>query len=156
MALTVVGPSTELIQGDRAASYDSMQKLLASGAPLRTASPMFMQLFERRERGAAVWGMANGNARIFADLAQMGMRPTSIDGTLSISDRLTLALRATMASPADAQRVAAEVDKVKGPASTMVEHFESRVEGSLVALDVVITEAQLHALIGMLGGAIGP
>lgn len=155
VAMTVVG-STLVMQIGPGASYDTMQKVLAGGAPLRTGSPIFMQLFERRERGAALWGMANGGAAMFADLAQMGMRPKSIDGTLLVSDRLTFALRAAMTSPDAAGRLAAELDKVKGPASAMVERFDARVQGATVAIDVAITEPQLRGLIDMLGGALGP
>lgn len=155
MAVAIMG-TTMVVQLDKIANHDTMQTVLVAGAPLRTASPVFMSLFERRERGATMWGMANGAAPMFADLAQMGMRPQSIDGSIAVSDRFTVALRMTMPSAGDAQRVAAEVDKVKAPAGAMVERFDSRVDGSTAALDVVITAPQLRALIGMLGGAVGP
>ena len=75
-ASKAVGTSTLVVHLDKNASYDSIHTVLASGAPLRK-SGSFMTLFERRERGASVWGMANGNAALFNELAQMGMRPKS-------------------------------------------------------------------------------
>jgi hypothetical protein len=154
-ATTIVG-STLVMQIGPVASYDTMQKVLASGAPLRKSSPIFMQLFDRREHGAALWGMANGNAPMFDELAQTGMRPKSIDGTLRVTDRFVVAARATMGSPGDATRLSGELDQVKGPASAMLERFDTRVTESTVGIDVSITEPQLRALIGTLGGAMGP
>jgi hypothetical protein len=154
MAATAVGPSTAVMQLETAVSYDTMQKVLASGSPLR-GSPSFMALYQRREPGASLWGMANGNAPMFNEMAQMGMRPKSIDGTIVLTDKIAVAMRLALDSPAAAAKVGGELDKVKGPASQFVEKFDSRVEGSLVAMNVVVTEAQMRALIGMLGGAIG-
>ena len=155
MAATTVGAKTLVIQLDPTVSNDSIAAVLASGTPLRK-SGSFMTLFERRERGASVWGMANGNAPLFNELAQMGMRPKSIDGTLTVTDRFTFAVRLAMPSAAEATRVVSEVDKIKGPASTMVERFDARADGANVTMDVVITEAQLRSLVGMLGGMMGP
>ncbi len=85
----------------------------------------------------------------------MGMRPQTLDGTIAVTDRFTLAVRLTMGSVDDAARIANELGQVKGPASAMVDRFDLRVEGATTAIDVVITEPQLRSLIGMLGGAVG-
>jgi hypothetical protein len=154
-AMTPVGTSTLVMQIDEAANYDTLMAVLESGAPLRK-SPAFMTLFGRRERGAAVWGMMNGNSSAFDQMAATGFRPRSIDGTIVTTDKLVAAVRMTMASPDEAARIASEVDKVKGPASTMLERFESHTEGPMVVLDVAITEPQIRALVGMLGLGNGP
>jgi len=150
-AAAVVGPSTLVIELDTKVSYDSMSKILASGSPLRT-SAVFMELYKRREAGASVWGMANGNAYFFEELAQMGMRPKSVDGTLIVTDRLAFSIRVTMASPADAAKVSAEIDKIKGPAASFVQQFDTRVDESTLSMHVVLTEQQVSSLAGMLGG----
>ena len=75
-AATTVGPATLVMQVDTIANADTIGQVLASGTPLRK-STSFMTLFQRREPNASVWGMANGNAPMFAELAQMGMRPRS-------------------------------------------------------------------------------
>jgi len=157
---TVVGPSTLVVQLDDSVTYDSVTAVLAAGTPLRT-SPTFMRLYERREPGSSLWMMANGNSKAFEQMAGMGMRPKSLDGSLTVTDRFALALRMTMGTPDEATRLAAELDKVKGPFGSMVERFDSRATANDVALDVVITEAQVRALLGMLGmgaaaGAAGP
>jgi hypothetical protein len=115
-----------------------------------------MKLFDRREGNASLWGMANGNSSAFKELASLGMRPQGIDGTLTISDRFTMFVRLTMANPNDATRMASELDKVKGPLGNMVERFETHAEGELVTIAVVVTEAQLRTIVGMMGGMLGP
>ena len=155
MAAAVVGPSTLVMQLDATVSYDSMAKVLASGAPLRS-SAVFMGLYKRREPGAALWGMANGNASFFEELAQMGMRPKSIDGTLTVTDRLSFAVRMTMPSAADAAKVGGELDKIKGPAGNFVDRFETRIDDATVHIHVVVTEAQARSMLGMMGGGFGP
>ena len=155
MAVTVVGPSTLVVQIETVANHDTLQKVLASGAPLRS-SQAFMQLFARREGGASLWGMANGNSDAFKELASLGMRPRALDGTLAITDRFALAMRITMPNPDDAARVAGELDKIKGPFGAMVDRFETRADGDLVNVHVVVTEEQLRSLIGLMGGSLGP
>lgn len=150
MAATTVGPSTLVIQLDAIANADTIAAVLASGTPLRK-STSFMTLFQRREPGAAVWGMANGNAPMFAQLAQMGMRPRSIDGTLTVTDRFSIAVRLTMNTADDAAHIVSELDQVKGPASSMVERFDAHADGPMAVVTVVVTVPQLRTLLGMLG-----
>ncbi|HEX5063600.1 MAG TPA: hypothetical protein VFV99_29685 [Kofleriaceae bacterium] len=151
LAAAVVGPSTLVMQTETTVTYDSMTKILTSGSPLRS-SPVFMEFYKRREAGASFWGMANGNAWFFEELAQMGMRPKSLDGTLIVTDRLAFSIRMTMASPADAAKVSAELDKIKGPAGGFVQQFDTRIDDATLRIHVVMTEQQVRGLAGMLGG----
>jgi hypothetical protein len=154
-ASRAITPSTLVVHLDKGASYDSLGLVLASGVPLRT-SPAFMKLYERRERGASMWGMANGNASVFDQMASSGMRPRSIDGTIVASDRLVINVRMTMAGAAEATNIAAEIDKMKGFAASYVERVDVRTEGELAHIQVALTEAQLRNLAGMLGAMAGP
>ncbi len=154
-ASQAVGPSALVGQFDAAASHDTLAALLAAGVPLRT-SPAFMKLYERREPGAVMWGMANGNASVFEQLATSGLRPKSIDGTIVATDRLVITVRMTMAGPAEAAQVASEVDKVKPMAGAYVERLDVNVDGATTQIQVALTEAQIRSLVGMLGGLGGP
>lgn len=149
------GPTTLVVQFDEAVSHDGLTAVLAGGTPLR-GSQTFLTLYNRREPGAAAWGMANGNAKMFDELAQMGMRPKSIDGTLIVTDAFTIAVRMTMATPDDAKRLTAELDKVKGGASAFLQRFDYTVNGPMIQINVVMTEAQAQNILGMLGGMGGP
>ena len=154
-ASMVIASSTLVIQIDKTVSRDTLVKLLDAGAPLRQ-SQVFMRMFERRERGASLWGMANGNSKAFAELARSGFRPKSMDGTIVVNDKMVVALRMAMQTATEAAQLQAEVDKLKGPAGSYVERFDSRVDGDVVGIDVAVTEAQLRALVGMVGGMMGP
>jgi hypothetical protein len=155
MAVAVVGPSTVVMQLDKTVSYDTMQKVLASGAPLRT-SPTFLTLYQRREPNASVWGMANGSAAMFNELAQQGVRPRSIDGTVVLTDKIALAVRLVMETPDAAAKVNSEIAKVKPMAGAYVETLDANANESTVAIRVVMNETQLRQIMGMLGGAFGP
>jgi len=154
-AFGAAGPTTIVMQVDEVASHDGFTAVLAGGTPLR-GSQSFMTLYNRREAGAAAWGMANGNAKMFDELAQMGMRPKSIDGTLIVTDAFTMAVRLTMGSPDEAAKLTGELDKVKGGASAFLQRFDYTVTGSMIQINVVMTEAQAQQILSMLGGMGGP
>jgi hypothetical protein len=155
MAVGVVGASTMVMQMDAVTTYDSLTAVLNAGAPLRK-SAAFMALQARREAGAAVWFMANGNSKAFDEMKQLGMAPKSMDGTLTVTDRFTGVLRMTMGNPSDASRMQAELDKIKAPVATMVEKFEARANGDTVSVLAVITEQQLRNMLQMFRGMMGP
>lgn len=150
MVSTIVGASTMVIQIAQPQSTATLPNILRSGAALRT-SPAFMQLFDRREPGAAAWGMINGNSPLLDQAAEAGARPKSIDGTLRLSDKFIGALRITFASPADADKIVQQVGPLAKNFSAMFEKLEIKGNGAMVQADVVATEAQLRALAGMLG-----
>lgn len=154
-AAMIVGGSTMVMQFDQGAGHDTLRAILDSGAPLRKSS-VFMRMFDRRERGASLWGMANGNSPAFRQLAQSGMAFKAVDGTVVVTDRVTLAVRMTMGSPSEAAQMDAEFQKLKGPAGGFVERFESRTNNEMVLLDVAVTEPQLRNMLSMLGGVMGP
>lgn len=155
IAFAAGGPTTLVVQIDETVSHDSMTAVLAGGTPLR-GSQSFVTLYNRREPGAAAWGMANGNAKMFDELAQMGMRPKSIDGTLIVTDAFTMAVRLTMGTPDEAAKLTAELDKVKGGASAFLQRFDYTVTGPMIQINVVMTEAQAQQILSMLGGLGGP
>ncbi|HEY5924975.1 MAG TPA: hypothetical protein VIV11_25010 [Kofleriaceae bacterium] len=153
-AMTLVGPNTLVTHIDASANHDSLTSVLASGTPLRN-SQAFMKLYERRERGSSVWGMANGSSSMFDSLASSGMRPKSVDGTIVVTNRLVLAVRLTMGAPVEADAVAAEINKVKPMAGAYVTRLDAGVQGAVVEIQVELNENQIRSLAGMLG-AIGP
>ncbi len=148
------GSSTLVLQMSPAASRASITSVLASGAPLR-ASPTFMGLFDRREPGAAVWGMVNGNAPFMASAKMAGVNPRSIDGTVRVTDELTAVLRMTMPSAAEADQVVQSAQAMLPSARNMLSRLDVHAEGAVVRFDAVATESQLRTLAGM-AGAFGP
>jgi hypothetical protein len=154
LAVGVVGTSTMVVEMDAVTSFDSLNAVLAAGAPLRK-STAFMALQARREPGAAVWFMANGNSKAFDQMRGMGFSPKALDGTLAVTDRFSGVLRMTMGNPSEASRMQVEFDKIKGMITPMVDKFETRATGDVLTIQAVITEAQLRNMLGMLGGMLG-
>lgn len=154
MAVGVVGAATMVVHMDAVTTYESMSSVLAAGAPLRK-SAAFMALQARREAGASMWFMANGNSKAFDQMRQLGMSPKSLDGTLTVTDRFAGVLRMTMGNPAEASKMQVEFDKVKGMIAPMVEKFETRANGDVISVEAVITEQQLRSMLQMLGGVMG-
>jgi hypothetical protein len=99
--------------------------------------------------------MANGNASFFAELDREGLRPKAIDGTIVLTDKVTVNVRLAMATPGAAAKVASEVNKVKPMAGAYVETLEANSNESTAAIRVVANEAQMRQLMIMLGGAMG-
>ncbi len=154
MAVGVVGTNTMIIHMDAVTTYDTLSAILASGVPLRK-STAFMTLYGRREPGASLWMMANGNSKAFDQMKQMGFSPKSLDGTLTLTDRFAGVLRMTMGDPSESARMQAEFDKIKPMLAPMVEKFETKANGNVLAVEAVITEQQLRNMLSMLGGAMG-
>jgi hypothetical protein len=133
----------------------SLTQTLSAGAPLRT-SPAFMKLFNRREARSAVWAMVNGNAPFMQPVVAAGVRPKSVDMTLGVTHELAAAVRVTLATPADADALVQTMQQVQSAVTPMVSRFDVRADGPIVHITGAATEAQLRALVGMLGGGLGP
>jgi hypothetical protein len=151
-ALTTIGDTTLVLQVEPGPNHDTMFAMLDRGAPLRT-SPTFMAMFNRRERGTSIWGVAVGDGARFGRVPDV--RPLSIDGTIVVTDRVKIALRATMQSPDDAAKLQREFDKATFQTSAFVDRFAVQASAMLVTVDVEITETQLRALWAMVGVALG-
>lgn len=154
MAIAVVGSTTLVWQMSRNASRASLEYALASRVPLRS-SPAFMALYDRREQGASMWGMINGNSKALAPLAQTGVSTKSIDGTLTITDKFTAAMRMTMNDAAAADGLVKSISPMSGQVRAFVEAFDIKAKDNVVQIDAVVTEAQVRALVGM-AGVFGP
>ena len=146
VAWTVIG-STLVGQLDAQASHDSLQIVLASGSPLRS-SHAFMAMYDKLDHHASIWGVANGRSHIFDELDGEGIRPATVDGTLSITDHVTLAGRATFADDATAAKMDTLLKGGFTQIGKLIEHAESRADGRRVELGISMSGAQLQSLIG--------
>jgi hypothetical protein len=148
--VTLVGSNTLVAQIGPNVTSASLDATLGSGAPLRS-SPAFMALFNRREAGAAAWGMINGNAPFMSDMARAGARPKSLDGTLIVRDRFVGALRMTFATPDEADAVNKQFQQVLPMFQGRFDKVDVRTDGAILRADVVATDEQIKQLLGMFG-----
>jgi hypothetical protein len=150
---TMVGAATLVAHFAPGANEASVQTVVAAGTPLRS-SPTFMSLFERREPSAALWVMVNGNSPVLAPLVQAGGRPRAVDGTLTVSDRFTVAIRVAYGTAAEADQIVQSVTPLLGTVRALLDRVDVRADTSTVHIQVVATEAQVRTLAGMLGVAL--
>lgn len=148
--MKAIDASTFVAQIGPSIDITSLATILASGAPLRR-SPAFMKLFDRRERGAAMWAMVNGNSEAIRPLRQTGINARSIDGTMIVTDRFTAAVRLTLDDAAAADAFVQQMDPMADRVRGFVEKLELRTIGTAVQLEVVITEEQLRTLVALAG-----
>ena len=151
MAAMAADPRTLVIQIDTTVNANSLKTAMRAGTPLRS-SPAFMKLYDRREKGASAWGMVQGTSKLFEPLAGMNIKPKSVDGTLTVSDKFTGTMRATMNSADDAKKLADDVNKMSAMAKRFVEKLDVRADGQVVNLDAAVTDAQLQSIMMMTGG----
>jgi len=141
--------STLIVQIDQHVGHDTIAAVLASGSPLRT-SHAFMQLYSHLERGTSMWGVVNGKTKLLDEAAGAAMRPVTVDGTLTMSDRVVIAGRATFADADTAAKVDGLMKQTLATAGKFAEHAESRQEGTQVIAGLAISGAQLETLLGFL------
>jgi hypothetical protein len=149
-AAMAAGAMTLVMEFGPGVNKESIGRVLALGSPLRT-SPAFMALYQRREPRVAMWGMVNGAAPFMAEVRKNGINPRSVDGTLRVTDELVAALRVTLGSPGEADQLVQSMTAVQGIVQPMLTRFDVRADGATVRLGATATEAQLRAMVGLLG-----
>lgn len=150
MIATIVGGSVLVGVTVPDGSTLTLEKALHTATPLRT-SQAFMALYNRREPGAAVWGMVNGNSPILQQMGEGGAKPSSMDGTLVIRDTFDGTMRVTFATPDGATAMQKQLDQVGAMFGKQMQTFEARVDGSTFVLHVIATAEQIKGLLGMFG-----
>lgn len=149
--LGLANPSTLVAVFGKDANRTTFERTLASGAPLRT-SPTFLGLFERREPNASVWGMVNGNSNIMAEVRQAGANPKVLDGTVIVTDVVSVVGRMTFATDAEATQLVNLISPSMAPGRAMLQRLDVRADGPVLRVDAQATEAQLRSLAGLFGG----
>jgi hypothetical protein len=145
-AWTVIG-STLIVQLDPAAGHDSMQVVLASGAPLR-GSKAFMDLYGGIAKGASLWGVVNGRSKMLDEFGSM--RPRNTKGTITLSDRIVIDGDAVFETVDVANQVDALVKGTFQQVHQWIESGDTRIDGSTLLIKAVIGPAQLSQILQML------
>lgn len=151
MVAMAVGPTTIVAQAGANVTPATLDAIVRSGVPLRT-SPAFMTLFDRREPGASMWGMLNGNSSLLGNMAQAGARPKSVDGTVTVRDKFIANMRVTYASPAEADQMLKTVQPFGQMMGGKLDKLDFSTSGAILRGEVVATDEQMKQIFGMLGG----
>jgi len=155
LAIAPLGRTGMIMQGAPSANRTSVEGRIHIGAPLRT-SRTFMTFFNRLEPAASLWLVINGNSSFLASAKSMGVSPTGVDMTLTVTDKYVIAARITTASAGDASQLESLANQLSTQARAMVETYDVKADDNVVRVDIVITAPQAQTLLTMLGGIVGP
>ncbi len=147
VAVEFVDPTTMVAFVGAGAAREGLQAAVQAGTPLRS-SAAFTAMFGNVNTGEAVWGLVNGNSKMF-DSA--GFHPRAAFGSMKTSDGLAIHAHIKMPSPDAAQSTSAMIDSQVGPARGFVQTLEVAATGDDVAISVIATEAQIEAAMAMAG-----
>lgn len=150
MIATIVGGSVMVGVTVPQGSTLTLEQALHTAAPLRS-SPAFMALYNRREPGATMWGMVNGNSLILAQMSDGGAKPSSVDGTLVIRDTFDGTMRVSYPTADGASAMQKQLDQIGAMVGKQMTTFDAHVDGSTFVLHIVATAEQVMGLVGMLG-----
>lgn len=145
-AWSVIG-STLIVQLDPAAGHDTMQVVLASGSPLR-GSQHFMDLYSALPKGASLWGVVNGSSKMLDEFG--AMRPRNTKGTITVSDRITLAGDLVFDTPDVAKQVETLVKATFQQAHQFIESGDASTDGGRVVVKAVIGPLQIQQILTFL------
>ena len=144
-AWTIVG-HTLVGQIGRNVGHDTLATKIANGSPLRT-SPTFLAMFDHLEHGASMWGIVRGTSEAVDMFDDEGVRPRTVDGTIAITDRVTVAARFKMADPAAALKLTGLMTKDLAEAKEFLARHDAVANGETIKVDLAVTSQQLAAMI---------
>jgi hypothetical protein len=133
---------------DARAGHDSIERVVASGAPLRN-SAAFMSLYDRLDHHAAIWGAANGASRALEFLRDE--RPKSVSGAMTVTDRVDWTTTVHMPSPEAATKVKADLQHDLDKAQGFVNALDMKVAGDTLTVHVVVDGDKLDSLFALAG-----
>ena len=142
LAWTMVG-DTLLLHIDPAAGHDSLERIVASGAPLHD-SPAFMALYDHLDHHAAVFGAGNGASQALRFLGTI--RPMTVSGTMAISDRLDWITHVKMPTAGAAKVARDELQNDIDKAKPFVNTLDMTGKDDAFDVHVVVDSDKLDAL----------
>lgn len=153
VAFTFVDASTAVISYGKTASKESLQAILASGAPLRT-SPAFTEMFSSIDVSSSAWMVVN--SRVFDDaMSSVGVRASALFGWVTLRDGVSGTVRVRFADAAQATSLASMAQGQLGAAKAFFDKLEVAAEGNDFVLQLGMTTQQLSTLASMLSSLAG-
>jgi hypothetical protein len=153
-AFTFTGASTLVAVISPTASPEELAAVIKRGTPLR-GSPAFVEMLGRIQTQRTAWFALNGSSNVFDKMATLGFRPKLVSGSVDLSNGFTGAVRIRLDSEDSARNLAGLGQAQLGAARALVEDIELTSEDTDVVLRVVMSQAQLDAIAGMLGAFTG-
>ena len=154
VALTFINDTTAVAVVGPQATKDGVMKAAQGGSTLKS-SPAFVEMYGKINTSASLWMLINGNAKVFEQTAQMGVKPKAVFGSVNVTDGLAVDFRVRLDSADQATQMAnAFKGQVAGFAS-MTDKLEITSDGPDVKLVVAMSQQKLENAVKNLGALIG-
>ena len=144
-AIAVVGPN---------ATKDGVMKAAQGGSALKS-SPAFVEMYGKINTNASLWMLINGNAKVFDQAAQMGVKPKAVFGSINVTDGLSLDMRMRLDSADQAAQMANAFKGQLQAFVSMVDKLDITSDGADVKLVVSMSQQKLEGLVQNLAGMFG-
>ena len=151
MTFTFVDDGTAVILLAPSADRAALEKVLASGVPLRR-SPTFTQLLAQIDTSASVWGIANGKSSIF-DITQGNQKPSAIWGSIHLDTGASVSMRIRFNDAAVAQQLATQAQTQMSGAQMFFDRLDINADGPELVVEAAMSESKLASLMSLLGMA---
>jgi hypothetical protein len=153
MVFTFVDDGTAVILVAPSATRASLEKVLASGVPLRR-SPAFTQLLAQVDTTASVWGIVNGRSSIF-DVAQGQQKPTAMWGSVRLENGASVSARIRFADAAMAQQLATQAQtQLQSVSQMFFDTLDVHADGTELVVEAVMSETKLASVMSLMGMAM--
>jgi hypothetical protein len=154
VAMTFVNDSTALaVIGDQA--NVAGVKAAAAGNSALKSSPQFLDMYSKVKTTDSLWGLMNGNSKVFDKMGSMGVKAKAVFGSLNVTDGLSLDLRLRLETPDAASQLASMSKQQMTQAAKMFDQIDVAADGSDVKYKVVLSSAKLQQLIAQFGPMLG-
>lgn len=153
-ATTFVNDSTLVAVLGEKATAAGVKAAAAGGSTLKS-SPPFLDMYSKVNTGDSLWGLMNGNSKVFDKMSSLGVKPKAMFGSINVTDGLSLDLRMRLETP-DAAAQLANMSKAQlQQAAKMFDKADVSNDGSDVRFTIVLSNQKLQALIAQFAGLVG-
>lgn len=153
-AFTFVDADTALFVMGAQGTTAGIKTIAKGGSALKT-SAAFVELYKKTNTGNTLWMIMNGSSKVFDAMAQLGIKPKAVYGSLNVTKDLNLDVRVRMKSAADASNLSNLMNTQVKAAAGMVDKITIAADGSDVSVKVLLSDAKLKALATQFGGMMG-
>jgi len=154
VGLTFAGDSTAVVVLGDKANTAGVKAVASGGSTLKSSAP-FLDLYSKVKTGDSMWGLMNGNSKVFDKMGNMGVKAKAVFGSINVTDGLALDLRLRLETPEAAQQLTSMSKQQLGQAAKMFDQVDVTADGADVKYTVILSSAKLQQLIQQFGGMLG-
>lgn len=154
VAFNFVDDSTLLVGFGSKGNKDGIKAVAKGGSALKT-SAAFVQFFKKTNTSDTLWMIVNGSLKALAPMAQLGIKPRAIYGSLNVTKDLNLDVKFNMKTAAEATNLSQLMNTQAKPAAGMVDKLTITAVDTDVSIKLLLSDAKLKALATQFGGMLG-